>query len=285
MSTRIMSIITYIIRLKPSMYQVLWFIYIALLVAILPHTSWWFAKSHPVTDEVLSWILAIVFECGIFAFTHRIVTLVATANRKRQLEKEGKWAFRWRRISAGYVNLSGLGLLVTSGVSGFANWSYAVEHGGNLAIYSAPYMVSPLIYEFAAGGILPLVSFFFSYLLAEMMSEREAITIKKTSAISKREEKLREKYKALSDQHATRQKQIDQLRADLDAALTVSSGVGDLSGLLSEQGKDRYLALRGLYSSQDVPAAWLAKLAGVSESYASQLNNNGNGKGVVENVR
>ncbi len=145
----------------------LWAIYLALLVVLLPHTAWAFDRFESPTvgwlniqwGMVTAWAAAFAFESAIAALTHRLAKHIESTLRYAA----GRvWL---RRISYQYLNAFSAGLLVAVGVSVLTNFGHAVEYGQEFAIFGR-YNVPPLLYSLAFGGILPLVSLMFARILA-----------------------------------------------------------------------------------------------------------------------
>jgi hypothetical protein len=145
----------------------LWAIYLALLVVLLPHTAWAFGRfESPAVGwlntqwgTVRAWAAAFAFEAAIAALTHKLAKHIESTPRY----SAGRvWL---RRISYQYLNAFSAGLSVAVWVSVLANFGHAVEFGQDLAIFGQ-YKVPPLLYSLAFGGILPLVSLMFARILA-----------------------------------------------------------------------------------------------------------------------
>jgi len=156
-------------------------IYVALLGVLLPHTAWAFSRFQEVEgwygqkNTILAWALAIVFELTIFAITYHLKGLIEKSSRMKQKADELRLAFAWRKFSSAWVNAFGLLLLLASGVSALANFSYAVEFGQPFLAFTR-YELSPTIYELAFGGILPIVSLIFARILADTAEAEETRT-------------------------------------------------------------------------------------------------------------
>jgi len=146
----------------------LWAIYIALLLVLLPHTAWTFGQFEPSGWDWLGWIAAFAFEAAIAAFTWRLKGLIESTPNYRA----GKvWL---RRLKYRYANPYGMGLLVTLAVSGLANWAHAVEFGQAFRVF-ADYSIPPAMFSVAFGAALPAISLLFARVLAETQdTEQEA---------------------------------------------------------------------------------------------------------------
>ena len=147
--------------------RLLWTIYISLLLVLLPHTAWAFARFEPASAGWLgfrwglltAWAAAFAFEAAIAALTHKLAERIA---RTPEFTTN---AF-WQRLNYQYLNAYGAGLFVTVAVSGLANFGHAVEYGQNFALFDV-YELPPLLFSVAFGGILPLVSLLFARILAD----------------------------------------------------------------------------------------------------------------------
>lgn len=138
----------------------LWLVYAALLIVLLPHTAWAFSQFEPPGWAWLGWVGAAAFEGAIAALTWRL---------KQRIEATPRYRAGWiagRRLVYQVVNVYGLGLLMAVGVSTAANWAHAVEYGRPFAVFSS-YEISPAAYSVAFGGILPLCSLLFARILAD----------------------------------------------------------------------------------------------------------------------
>ena len=168
----------------------LWAIYLALRVVLLPHTAWAFGRfESPAVGwldiqwgMVTAWAAAFAFEAAIAAPTHKLAKHIESTPRYTA----GRvWL---RRITYQYLNAFLADLLVAVGVSVLANFGHAVEYGQEFATpaHIVPalcrwgrycvfvrYDVPPLLYSLAFGGILPLVSLMFARILANT-AETEA---------------------------------------------------------------------------------------------------------------
>lgn len=237
-----------------------WLIYLALLGVLLPHTAWAFNRFQEGTEQNISWMawsLAGVFELAVFAFTHMIKSRIEKSHRLRQKEVEQWLEFAWRRFATAYLNIFGLGLLFTSGVSALANFAYAVEFARFFAIYTE-YSFPPLLYELAFGGILPIVSFLFARILAESVNAEDD-----------RDEALEAAKRA--EREARRSE--ERLRRELE---DVRKRFAEFETLYAEQARERILAAKRLWPN--IPNSGIAVIADTSAGYVSDVLNSMNGK-------
>lgn len=239
-------------------------IYIALLGVLLPHTAWAFSRFQEVEgwygqkNTILAWALAVVFELTIFAITYHLKGLIEKSSRMNKKADELRIAFGWRRFSSAYVNVFGLLLLLASGVSALANFSYAVEFGQSFLAFDR-YELSPTIYELAFGGILPIVSLIFARILADTAEAEADRTDGEREA--KKGERLAKKDSA-------------RLRVERDK---LRIALKHFEALSAQAAKDRIIAARALWPVES--QAKIAGRAGVSASTVSEVLKN-NGKGV-----
>ncbi len=202
-------------------YILLWAIYLALLVVLLPHTAWAFGRFESSAvgwlnvqwGMVTAWAAAFAFESAIAALTHKLAKHIESTPRYTA----GRvWL---RRISYQYLNAFSAGLLVAVGVSVLANFGHAVEYGQEFAIYGR-YNVPPLLYSLAFGGILPLVSLMFARILANT-AETEAQANPELTKSKQTIKQLRAELTAIED-HLT------QAEARAIAAEQRFAAAGDL---------------------------------------------------------
>lgn len=261
-------------RDKISIRHLHWLIYIALLGALLPHTAWAFAQFQSDGGAWLAWPLAFVFEGGIFAFTHNLVESIEKSSRLRQKEGEDWLAFTWRQLSVGYVNISGLGLLICSTVSGLANFSYAVTFSRALDVYGIPML--PL--ELAFGGVLPFISLVFARVLANTEAEHQPDDTEAKLRSELRRAKATVEQLRQSKGEAEQQELVAKDRAKTaEQKLQQLQDVAKYIELASNSAEVRVKAAKRLWP--DVTQATLAEIAGASPSYTSQvLNKNGKGE-------
>lgn len=251
-----------------------WLIYIALLTALLPHTAWFFSRFQSNSGAWLAWPLALVFEGGIFAFTHNLVSSIEKSSRLRQKEGEDWATFVWRKFTVGYLNASGVGLLGCSTVSGLANFSYAVTFSQPLDVYGIP---MPL-FEILSGGVLPFIGLIFARVLANTADEHQADDAEaKLKAELRRANKSVEKLRQTVENLRLSQAETEQAAKTTEHKLQQLQAAAKFTELTHDSTEVRVKAAKRLWP--DVTQATLAEIAGASPSYTSQvLNRNGKGE-------
>lgn len=232
--------------------RALWGIYIALLFVLLPHTAWAFGQFEPPGWRWLGWIAAIAFEGAIAALTWRL------KQRIEQVPNSKKMAVRFNRR---YLNVYGIGLLVTIGISSLANWSHAVEYGFSFAAF-ADYDMPPILYSVTFGAILPICSLLFAHILADT-TEAEQVEDEHLTQANITIRELRQAVRS-----AEQQAKLSEQRFQ---------AIGDLAILLTAEDKrQRILATRQQWPA--LPAASVAVIADASRSYVSEVLTAENGK-------
>jgi len=226
----------------------LWTIYLALLAVLLPHTAWAFSQFEPDQSRWLGWIGAIAFEGAIAALTLRL---------KQRFESTPNFRagrVNWKRFKFQYVNWYGLGLLVAVAVSSAANWAHAVEFGQPFDVFTS-YSIDPLIYSVAFGGILPLCSFLFARILADVRITEHEVDPELERANA-------------TIQELRRQVRETERRATL--AEQRFQAIGDLAIMLTAEDKrQRILATHQRWP--ELPAASIAVVTDASRSYVSEV--------------
>lgn len=198
----------------------------------------------------MAWALAFVFEAAVFAFTHRVKDKIEHAHRLRQKEGENRISFGWRRFSSGYINVFSAGLLLSSGVSGLANFAYSVEFSQPFMVY-ADYSFPPLLYQMSFGGILPVVSFLFARILAEAIdteTERDEALV-----LSQKAERAAKRELAIVQNEL---KEVRLMFAQYDK-------------LFADTKRERVLAARELWPT--LQASGVAIIADASPGYVSDV--------------
>lgn len=249
---------------------ILWFIFLSLLLVLLPHTAWFFSMFEDIqpvnlfgfsldTGKIVSYLAAFAFESAIAALVHKLaehIREVKTPNGQMPL-----WA---RKALARYVNVYSLGLLLVVSVSAIANYAHAMEFGQEIKAFTR--MGIPLEgYSVVAGGILPVCSLLFASVLSNVKDteqEQDLELVRAKDEIKGLKAQLKELVENLKTVNAAK------VQAEQKAAL--------YSGLLSEAKKDRVLAAHTLWPS--MPYSSLEMVTGASPAYISDVLNKHNGK-------
>ncbi|MBN1316696.1 MAG: hypothetical protein JXA42_14555 [Anaerolineales bacterium] len=243
--------------------NLLWIIYLALLIVLLPHTAWAFSRFESPAmgwlgvqwGLVTAWAAAFAFEAAIAALTHKLAKHIESTPRY----SAGRvWL---RRISFQYFNAFAAGLLVAVGVSVLANFGHAVEFGRDFAIFGQ-YEIPPLLYSLAFGGILPLVSLLFARILADT-TEIEAQANPELT-------KSKQTIKQLQAELATIEEHLTQAEAKANTAEQRFAAAGDLfARLFAEEKRQRILA--AVEKWPQLPASSVAIIASASPGYVSEV--------------
>jgi hypothetical protein len=247
----------------------LWAIYLSLLLVLLPHTAWGFARFEPAGRGWLgipwgaftAWSAAFAFEAAIAALTHKLANRIANAPQF----SDDRAA--WRRLSYQYGNAYAAGLFVAVAVSALANFGHAVEYGQTFVIF-AQYNVSPLLYSLAFGGILPLVSLLFARILADT-GEGEAGSNPVLEQANGTIKQLKVELRSTEAQAAEAETRATKAEQRFAAAGDV------MARLFAEEKRPRILAAAERWPQ--LPAASIAIISGASPSYVSEVLKSRNG--------
>ena len=246
----------------------IWAIYIALLLVLLPHTAWLFNQFEPLSSLGLAsaWAGAFAFEAAIAALTHKLA---------RHLEGTPKRLHRLSRFSYQYLNAYSIGLVIAVMVSALANLAHAVEFGRGLAIF-ATWGISPQVYQASFGAVLPVVSLLFARVLSNVSETEDAPNPEAEKAkadAEKAKADVQELRRQLRDSEAQRRLTEEERRRaeqERDAADQRFAAAGDLfARLFSESKAERILAAADQWPQ--LPASALAKMVDVSPSYVSEV--------------
>lgn len=232
---------------------ILWVVYIALLLVLLPHTAWLFARFE--AGEGISptaWAAAFAFEAAIAVLTHKLA---------RHIEESPKHKHPWKRFSVRYLNAFALGLILAVGVSALANLAHAVEFGQPLKIFSS-WGIEPKFYQLAFGAVLPVVSLLFARVLSNV-SESEHSPNESEEAVRLLRAQVREAERKV--------KEAEQ------RAIEAEQLVGEFLPVFSESKADRIRAAHTIWPG--LPQRSLAVIADSSTAHVSEVlaNTNGNG--------
>jgi hypothetical protein len=247
----------------------LWGIYILLLMVLLPHTAWMFARGE--SSEAgpfgiswgiaTAWAAATVFELVIAAMTHKLSS---------HISKTPKYTDEWKRLRARYVNAYGAGLLLAWVVSTYANLAHAVEFGQTIKIFN-DWGLPVWSYSVAFGAILPTASLLFAWVLSSVI-EQDSNEAQANPELDKAKETIR------ILQHSLRQTEELQRQAEQKAAEAELrfNAAGDMFAmLLSNQKKDRVLFARQRWPQ--LPQSAIAIITEVSPARVSEVLTEANG--------
>jgi hypothetical protein len=157
---------------------ILWLVYAGLLLVLLPHTAWGFRNWEPsqqigkawsiygnfTSSDLLSYIAAFAFESATAALTHKL-------SERIELTPKGKKG--WHLFVFRYVNPISLGLFATTAISMMANLAHAVQFSQSMKIFD-DWGISPKVYSLAFGGVLPLISLLFAWVLSDVTESEDA---------------------------------------------------------------------------------------------------------------
>lgn len=227
--------------------NIIWLIYISLLAVLLPHTAWAFAKFEPAGNQLVAWLAAFTFEAAIATFTHKLANHIEQAKRYKSILK---------RFSVWYLNSYGFGLFTALLVSFAANFSHAVEFGGQMEIF-ARYSVPFGVYALAFGGILPGASLLFARVLSNVQETEHVDDVRLTMA-NKTITDLRRQLKATEQERIQTEQRLNAL--------------GDVVvQLFGENKRDRILAARQQWPQ--LPMRSVAIITDASPAYVSETLN------------
>lgn len=271
----------------------LWAVFVALLIALLPHTAWAFRQYEPMESpallgsftwaDLISYVLAFAFEAAIAVLTHKLAKhFEVTKEVKKQIKNAdgtfSKVTDEWQTFKARYLNSFMFGLIITTCVSGMANLAHAVQFGQTLTIF-ASLGISENVYSFAFGGVLPFVSLTFANVLSNVVEDEEA----PNPLLVKANDELKDVRKQLRESELRAKANEDDLRKQLrDAELRVNASeeskrlaedrfaaMGDLIRyLFGEDKRQRIIAARKQWP--ELPNSAIAIIAGASPAYVSE---------------
>ncbi|MBN1348391.1 hypothetical protein JXJ21_03215 [candidate division KSB1 bacterium] len=236
--------------------KLIWAIYISLLAVLFPHTAWFFSKFEPfaAVGNLSAWFGAFAFEASIAALTHKLAKHIDQTPKRISARAK----FRYR-----YLNAFSLGLVTSVAISALANLSHAVEFGQNMAIIDG-WGIEPKVYQFAAGGILPLVSLLFARILSNV-TETEDEEIPELTEAKGAVTDLRKRLRDSEAQRADLEERAKLAEQRFDAA-------GDLfASLFAEEKRQRILAAAQKWPR--LPASAISIIADASPSYVSEVLN------------
>lgn len=233
---------------------ILWVVYLALLLVLLPHTAWLFARFEAGAEiSPTAWAAAFAFEAAIAVLTHKLA---------KHIEETPNHKNAWKRFTVRYLNAFSVGLIMAVGVSALANLAHAVEFGQPLKIF-AEWGIEPKFYQLAFGAVLPIVSLLFARVLSNV-SESEPQANDESETVRRLRKRLRE----------TEQ----QFQASEQRASQAEQSLSEFAGLRSGSKADRILAAHQIWP--DLPQRSVAVVASSSLSHVSEVLANSNGRGV-----
>jgi hypothetical protein len=254
--------------------KITWAIYALLLGVLWPHTAWAFEKFEPMgLNRVLAWALAGAFEAGIAVFTHKLSVKIGTVPNYQA----GRWPIpQLKRINGRYLNIEGLGLFVTWGVSSLANLAHSVEFGQTMAIFD-DWGIPSGVYSVAFGAVLPFMSLLFAWVLSNVSTTEH----QEDERLTKANADLREIRKALKAVELRATEAEREAKSTIETAnkerIAAEQKYRLYEQLFGEDARGRILAARALLPSKS-QATW-AKVAQSSPGYVSEIiAANGSGK-------
>lgn len=264
---------------KGATYYLIWAIYLCLLAVLLPHTAWLFGSFEPAgwLGWATGWAGAIAFEASIAVLTHKLAQRWDAAPVKTERWKASPWA----RARYWYANVYLAGLGVSVVISALANLAHAVEYGKTLAIFTQ-WGISPALYQISFGAVLPVTSLLFASVLSQVSETEDAANPeaeRAMSALASARADIAEARKAARESDAQRRiAEAERTRAEQerDQADQRFAAVGDLlAALMTSDKRQRLLMVRNvapkLLPDGDLNLTLLAMIAGVSQSYASEV--------------
>lgn len=233
--------------------HILWIIYIALLLVLLPHTAWLFLQFEPAGSMGVgaAWAGAIAFESAIAVLTHKLAKRIGETPKRYS----GWLRFKWQ-----YVNAYSVGLLISVSVSALANLAHAVQFGQTLEIFAA-WGLPAKLYQLAFGAVLPVVSLLFARVLSTEAENEE--TDPELERAKSTERELRRDVAQLRKELADAEHQRTEAEQRANA-------VGDLMArLFAVEKRQRILAVRERWPRLNAGA--IAVIAETSPSYVSEI--------------
>lgn len=130
---------------------ILWGSYIFLLVVLLPHTSWMFARFEPVDMQGLGWAAAIAFEMTIGVLTHQLSKVIADIDASQPF---------LMRLKQELLSVPAIMLIGCIMISLLANYVHASTFANGLP---SEHIAATLAFSIPFGAALPLASFGYAY--------------------------------------------------------------------------------------------------------------------------
>lgn len=249
--------------MKITSRHVLWGIFIALLLVLLPHTAWFFAQFENQAPLFLfgydvsflngftPFAAAFAFEAAIAALVHRL-----SEHIEQVKVKAGNHPLWVRKAVARYVNIYSLALVIVTFVSCVANYAHAVEFGSPIKAFTLSNVSLP-VYAMIAGGVLPFCSLLFARVLSRAVDTEQEVD----PELERAKSQLRETEKKLRESEAKR--------------TAAETKLGEYSGLLADDKKTKVLTARALWP--DLAYSGIEVITGAKAGYISEVLNNKNG--------
>jgi uncharacterized membrane protein (DUF485 family) len=241
----------------------LWGIYILLLMVLLPHTAWMFARAESTEPGefgiswglITAWSAATVFELVIAAMTHKL---------SKHISNTPRFASGWKRFKARYLNAYGAGLSLAWIVSTYANLAHAVEFGQPIKIFAA-WGLPVWSYSVAFGAILPTASLLFAWVLSSVI-EQDGTEHQLNPELDRANMTIRELRERL---RSTEQERISAEQRANEAEVRFSAAGDMFARLVSTELKERVLFARQRWP--ELPQSAIAVIAQASPARVSEI--------------
>jgi len=241
--------------------NLLWLVYLALLIVLLPHTAWAFSRFEAPNSlgAIVAWAAAFAFEASIAGLTHKLA---------KHIEGTPKRLRSYHRFTYRYLNAYSAGLVTALAVSILANLAHAVEFGQSLAIFTS-WGIPFAAYAVAFGAVLPLTSLLFARVLSNVTDADDGPNPELDAAnnlIGQLRSQLR------SAEAARQVAEANALRAEEQArtAEVRFNAAGDLfARLFTAEKRQRILTAAETWPR--LPASAIAIIAESSPSYVSEV--------------
>lgn len=242
--------------------RILWGIYLALLVVLLPHTAWAFDKFEPgAADRIdiigskatlIAWMAAGAFEASVAVLTHKL------SKHIEQEKKKGTW---WEKLSYRYLNAYSFGLVGALVLSSMANLAHAVEYGSEMVLFTK-WNIPFGVYAVAFGAALPVISLTFARVLSNVVeteTEEDPAFVELKNRYGELRRRLTETERELATEKTERMKADNRYAA-----------LGDLVvKLFAEDKRQKIIAARMLWPR--LPGSAIALIAESAPSYVSEV--------------
>lgn len=254
---------------------ILWAVFIGLLLVLLPHTAWLFRQFEaPYSGDGLDWgwviagAGAFAFEAAIAVLTHKLAKHLEA--KQKNFKQGPKWFPNWPKFEYRFLNPYFLGLMIALALSSLANLAHSVEFGTPLLIFTQ-WGIPSMVYQLAFGGVLPLVSLLFAWVLSNVSESDDEpnpeLEAAKTT-IKELQHKLREGIHQIQ-KYEVALKESENRAHDAEERFAAA---GELfARLFNEEKRQRILAARATWP--ELPASAVAIIAGCSASYVSEVIN------------